>query len=527
MNKNYDRAPMRAPTSKAGQLLLLTLLAMLLVACGSSDQSFTLTPPAAQFEETACVAPLPAGQTEDRVRCGVVAVPEDRNQPGARVIRLPVIVLMATGAKPSEDPVVFLQGGPGGPMGPVLRTFTASFAAPIQEKRDMVFFDQRGAGQSEPSLDCPEWRTAFTDGLDESLTAEQDAAAYLAAHESCHQRLLDEGADPGAYTSAASAADLRDLMTALGYRRWNIYGVSYGTRLGLTALRDTPDEIRSVVLDSTVPVQVDTTAQFSASFQRSLDTLFAGCAADPDCASAYPDLEQTLFALIDQLNAEPLRLETTDPLTGKPVTFVATGDRFLYGIQQTLYQASLIPTLPLVIQRTADGDDAILRASAGQFVVPSSIARGMFYSIKCNEDFPFTSDEAIAQATQAVHRDVARVGLAYWTLLERDTCAFWSASKPPPRENEAVSSDIPALVLAGEYDPITPPAFGALAASTLSRSTFLEFRGFGHGVLRAQATAAGPPACAMRLVAAFLDDPGVPLDTRCVDDLPPPVFAGT
>jgi hypothetical protein len=204
MMTNFDRAPMQSPTTKAGRLLMVALLAMLVVACGNSDQS--LTAPAAVFEETACQVPLPTGQTADLMRCGVVTVPEDRNQPGARVVRLPVVVLMATGATPSEDPVVFLQGGPGGPLDPLLRIFTASFAAPIQEKRDIVFFDQRGAGRSEPSLDCPEWRTAFTAGLDESLTAEQDAATYLAAHEVCHQRLLDEGADPGAYTSAASAS---------------------------------------------------------------------------------------------------------------------------------------------------------------------------------------------------------------------------------------------------------------------------------------------------------------------------------
>jgi pimeloyl-ACP methyl ester carboxylesterase len=108
---------------------------------------------------------------------------------------------------------------------------------------------------------------------------------------------------------------------------------------------------------------------------------------------------------------------------------------------------------------------------------------------------------------------VRHFGLTYIVQLDLDVCEFWGAEPPPPIENEPVVSSIPTLVLAGEYDPTTPPDYGRLAAQTLAESFFIEFRGYAHGVFS--------PGCAADVVTAFLDDPTKAPEESCVEELPP------
>src|SRR4030095_12582514 len=215
--------------------------------------------PAARFVPGACDFQLPAGQSAETVECGHLIAREDRSRNDGQTIRLAVAVLRASGEIPASDPFVHLSGGPGARLLEAgMQQYTAEFALPLPAVRDLVFFDQRGRGRSQTKLDCPEYVEALGDGLPMNLTSEEEAARLLSALRACHDRLVGEGVNLSSYRSSASAADLQDLMTALGYERWNIYGVSYGTRLALTAIRDTP-------------------------------VLFTGCAGDAACNAAYPN----------------------------------------------------------------------------------------------------------------------------------------------------------------------------------------------------------------------------------------------
>jgi pimeloyl-ACP methyl ester carboxylesterase len=110
---------------------------------------------------------------------------------------------------------------------------------PFIAKRDFIVVDLRGSGYSQPALDCPD--------------RSGPAAQWM---RTCRER-LSSIADLDCYNSAAVAADLADLRRALGIREWNLLGESYGTRYALTAMRDQPEGIRSVILDSVVPPEAD------------------------------------------------------------------------------------------------------------------------------------------------------------------------------------------------------------------------------------------------------------------------------
>src|SRR5262249_11696499 len=143
--------------------------------------------------------------------------------------------------------------------------------------RDFIFFDQRGTGYSQPELTCPERDALAPTLLAGALSDEQSTQAIVDAFQRCRDRLGVQGVDLAAYNSAASAADVNDLRLALGYSQLNLYGDSYGTRLALTVMRDFPQAVRSVVLDSTYPLEVNLYTALAPNAERAFNALFDAC----------------------------------------------------------------------------------------------------------------------------------------------------------------------------------------------------------------------------------------------------------
>jgi len=225
---------------------LAGLISLALVACGDNDSATpsdetsegTPGPTVARkppFEWGACAFDIPVGVTVD---CGYLTVPEDRSRPDGPTIRLHVGVFESESEDPAADPILYLGGGPGENSTEATSLIFDTSIDPFLEARDYVVLDQRGTGFSRPNLDCPELDSAFKEHIDEDLTREEERSPHQAAIFECGERLVSEGVNLAAYRSAESAADVNDLRLALGYDAWNIHGVSYGTRLALTVMRE-------------------------------------------------------------------------------------------------------------------------------------------------------------------------------------------------------------------------------------------------------------------------------------------------
>lgn len=520
---------MRAQASRRWTAIAIAAVAVVAAAACSGGAKKAAPPPTPQlpavtYARTACAVATPAGQPVGAMQCGTLTVPEDRTKSGSRTIQLAVAVLKSTSRAPAADPLLYLSGGPGQPnLSNNMQSFSGPFAAPVQSKRDLVFFDQRGTGASKPSLACPEVNTAFRAALAVDLRGQAQSTGEAAALRACGDRLAKDGVDFAAYSSAESAADIADLMQALGYRQYNIYGLSYGTRLALETMRDRPQRVRSVILDSTLPPQTAGDAAAAANFERALKTLVAGCNADTACAAAYPGLEPMYYALVAQANASPITVEPADPATGGTSKVVVNGDRILAGTWQALYDTRLLPLLPFAAKSIAGGNRALLTSLAAQVAfVTSDYAQAMRTAVNCNDVTMSLTPAVVAEATKGVRQEIldARIGITTSDDLKRaqDLCRAYGITTTDPAETQPVTSTIPTLVLAGEYDPITPPSWGRLAAQTLSHSYFFELPGSGHGQLF------GRHDCAIALAASFLDDPSKAPDASCVKGLTEPAF---
>jgi pimeloyl-ACP methyl ester carboxylesterase len=442
-------------------------------------------------------------------------VPEDRDDPDGQQVRLHVAVFPSMSDAPLPDPVVYLDGGPGGYTLEQLEFGFDDRFAPFTENRDLIIFDQRGVGFSEPNLSCPEVRAVTIDLLDDPMSPEAYNEREASAVSACAERMEAGGVDVTAYTSADNAADVADLRVALGYDMWNLYGISYGTRLGLTTMRDHPEGIRSVILDSTVPLQNEMLVTGPPAAQRAVDIFFADCAANPDCSAAYPDLDDLFFDLVDSLNENPAPAQIQNFTTGDKHSAFLTGDDITGLLFQGLYSEEIIPLLPNMIASAADGDLALTERVASAFFTQGDFfSYGMYVSVQCAEEYAYTT---VADAERAA-RAYPDVEYIYADAAgEFRECELWGAGLADPIETQPVISSIPTLVLGGEFDPITPPSYGQTVAADLEASFFYEFPGLAHGVSSAD-------ECPLSITLGFLDDPTTPPDATCVDALEGPSY---
>jgi pimeloyl-ACP methyl ester carboxylesterase len=254
---------------------------------------------------------------------------------------------------------------------------------------------------------------------------------------------------------------------------------------------------------------VDLYSETPVNAARVFNLLFQDCAADPYCKQTYPDLEQTLYRVIDKLNAGPAQVT----LSAGAVT--VDGGHFLDLLFGALYHADAIPWIPAMIRAVDTGNlDAI--SSTLEALFRDAISEGAYYSTECRDEVPFQSPAEASALASGLPPQLLAFDF-YAPSFVFDLCESWESGVAGAIEDQPVVSDIPALVLGGQYDPVTPSAWGRLAAETLGNGFFYEFRGIGHGAIRSN-------ACALEIGLQFLDDPTTEPDASCIDALSGPDF---
>jgi pimeloyl-ACP methyl ester carboxylesterase len=507
--------------------LLICLMAALLL----EPKSAAADPARTALRQVTCWFKAPSKQV---VTCYRLQVPEVRQpqssdpvaiagpqtseagRPSVMMLDLPVVVISTPGDRRHDDPVVYISGGPGdGDWVDADRIgYWWHFLAdnPWLRHRDLILFDQRGVGMTEPRADCPELAALNVSSL--SLGNDHQRAAALAqdAAHACLLRLQREGHDAGAYTTQASAADLHDIFKALGLSRWNIYGLSYGTRLALTYLRLYPDDIRTVLLDSVYPPQVRFLEDDAWRTDRAFRLLFEACAQDSDCRGWYPDLPGRLQALVDRLNKTPLQVHHANPDGGADLAFPITGETLLTHLFFNLYNRGDMERVPQIIDLFDRNLAKPIAREVDQLIDElhdrPDWGDAMSTTIDCAEDVPF-NDLAKVRANYAASSLLRSFADADPAPL----CSVWVKQQPIAAMDQPVDSDVPSLVFAGLNDPVTPPIYAHLAASHLRNAYYFEFPAIGHDVI-------GNTSCAGRLVEDFLNQPDRPPSDTCFGRLP-------
>ena len=471
------------------RLLRKTAIVALLIACGAASAAAQGRLP--RFERGDCPISTDAWSEKARVECGHLVVPESRRRPNGPTINLAVAIFHAK--NPSSDPpLVILHGGPGGSG--LLQSPTAQRVAawPIAGRRDIVMYDQRVAGLSGPQP-CP---------AAVERTATNASSEGAAAVRACIASLKASGRDPAAYGTPENAADAIDLRRALGYAKWDVYGVSYGSRLAQELIRRDSSAIRSVTLHSVLPPGSAPYAEVKLRVQETFDHLFARCQADSACAVAAPTLAQDFGAVYEQLTANPLMV---DPARGgSPVRL--DGVRFVIELRKQLSNPAQLLRIPLLVRELHHGD----RMRAAQLLITEDDeppnASGLLVSA-----FDLCGSKTLDQDAAAID---ARVRAPFRQLPAQSVvvqaCSVWGEKVAETSTFAPVSTNIPALILSTEFDSVTPATYGRLVASRFKRAYHFEIPREGHGQL--------PPGCATGILLQFLDNPLRQPDGSCLKE---------
>ena len=460
------------------------------------------------FEETHCMFDLPAEMQEgEDILCGYVTVPELHSKPNGRRIRLAVVVIKSQYPSPEADPIFFAQGGPGGSTIGTYASLLLDSNSRLLANRDIVLFDQRGTYYSEPALVCTEVMDITIESLEQNLSTEESNRLYDQALQDCHERLTAQGINLSAFNSLENAGDIDSIRVALGYEQINLYGVSYGTLLALHTMRLYPQMLRSVVIDSVVPTQRNFILGAPLSEDRSFTLLFDSCKEDPACNRSYPNLETVFFDLQKKLNETPAEIEMTDSQTNKKYTVSLNGDNFMGSVFQLLYSSEMLPLLPRMIYDAQNGKFGVFERIQSLLTFDYTMSDGMYYSVICAEDADYETEDYDLSGIHPQIRE-AEASSAEWIL---ETCRMWDVNYLGPELDEPVTSDIPTLLLTGNYDPITPPDYARQAAETLSNSFLVVFPDGGHGEVASS-------ACADQIFLEFVDHPDMQPDTSCLSE---------
>lgn len=435
---------------------------------------------------------------EEEVLCGTYRVWENRAARSGRKIDLRVAVVPALRREHEPDPLFLLAGGPGQGATEYGKLIPPAFRE-VHRQRDIVLVDLRGTGASNP-LNCEPG---------DPFLGESVEAIDLRP---CLQKLAPK-ADPRLYTTEPAVDDLDEVRAALGYERVNLWGGSYGTRAALVYARRHPERVRSVILDGAAPFEIKLPLWNAWGAQRALDRLTADCRADRNCRTAFPRFREELAEVLARLESSPARVSLPHPRTGRPVTMEVSRVVFASGLRGLLYVPAYASLVPYMIHEAASGNFTPFAALSLETAAWSTetMSLGLTLSVLCAEDVQRLTSAEAETATRGTYVGASEIEI--WQQM----CAAWPRGPLPADVDRVVPLDVPALILSGDLDPVTPPRWGQAMAAHFPRSRHVVVPGVAHNT--------STSGCVPELISRFLEAGSAEkLDASCVRRIRRPPF---
>ncbi len=439
------------------------------------------------------------------VRCGELST-------GARAggFTLPFVVLVDRSADRRPDPLIHLAGGPGsatqGSGEQVQRWLDWLERANLS--RDLILFDQRGTGASRPQWQCRDYDRLSRRILAEDIALQAEFRRGLALLRDCWSQLPERGYRAEYFSTRANADDVLLLLRELGYARWNLFGVSYGTRLALEIAGRRPPGLRSAVLDSVYPLDKGLLSEWPWLLAHALERLWQQCRSGGllQCDAAGGPIQEQFWRQMRALKRQPRTLTVNSWYGQAPYKVVVNDHRFLSIVFSALYDAYTIEKIPRVLSELQAGKTAVLADLTETFVnysLEPDFNTIAYFSVEC-ADNPLVSREQYRAVVQRFPELAAytRDGWDY------DFCRYLAGAGGARAVADAAALDYPMLLLSGGLDPVTPPQWAQELARQLPRSQSLLFARVGHAVVSSD-------DCAHGLLRAYLDNPDRKLAADC------------
>jgi pimeloyl-ACP methyl ester carboxylesterase len=408
--------------------------------------------------------------------------------------------------KVTADPLLYLHGGPGietlGNLPRYLKTKTFTL---LRQDRGMIFFDYRGTGVSTPAL-CNWLADSVREITKAKLPLTKRILQMQHRYIQCKEELAAQDILLSDFSSLQSASDAEAIRKQLHINKWNIYSVSHGTTVALHMMREFPDHIRSVILDSPFPPNAPW-LDFIRPFDLSFKTLEKAVNEDSLNARLFPSIRNDLLKITARLRTSPLFIPLAGKKDANQVYLFDDGD-FVWSVWTAMLDPKSIPLIPMALKEMAAGNDSLIQLWAktyndpnafGQFALAQSKAILLYETKPRSEDN--RENFLVSNFPDFASMIIPGMDSSLANVFREDS--------PTEEYFNPVSSSIPALVFSGEYDPVCPPVFGHLSAKTLLNSWMVVVPAASHAAMYAD-------DCTRNIAKNFYQDPIRKPDTGCI-----------
>jgi pimeloyl-ACP methyl ester carboxylesterase len=406
-------------------------------------------------------------------RCGYLVVPENRQQPKGRTIKIPFVFVRQPGMDSVKNIFLTTTGGPG--YSTLANFDSLRYNSDFFQFGAFIAFDQRGTKKSQPCLDCPEVGEAFIRAYRENLSKD---SLELIAVKQCRQRLAAQGIDLSAYNTIESAADINDLRKALKLDSLTLFGISYSGGLMLTVARNHPEAVKALVLNSPLPSYVNYEEHALFNHNEALNQVFDNCEADSTHDPRYNQLRQRFHEYFTALAGKQFSLRYAEPGKQDSFTVRYTKNELTDAVIDHINNAQL-KTVPFVMNEIINGNHGpyVREQLDGIFKGNQSLSAGMRYSIYCSEQIAY-SDKALIKKQDAILPWLA--GHPF-NNVNHAICDCWNVKPEATIVKTPVYSNVPALIAGGDADPWCRPFYNLLIKRTLPNAQIITVHNNTHG----------------------------------------------
>ena len=407
-----------------------------------------------------------------KTKCAYLIVPENRNKPNGKTIKLPFIYVESKNPNKHKDPVLYTAGGPGASS---LRGVRFIHNRAFTKDRDYIAFEQRGTEFALPRLDCFEVSDAIKESYRKNLNRD---SMILTGVKACRKRLAAQGIDLSAYNTIENATDIEDLRRALNIDSINLIGISYSGGLMMTVMRNYPQHIRSVVLDSALPGFVNYEEDAMFSINEAFNKIFSNCDRDSTNKALYGDMKQRFQQYFASIGGKSFYLDYKEKDKPDSMRIKYTRDELIDLLVNKLQSNRELKNVPYIMnQLIADKHQAYMKEYFDGIFSSGNSSNGMRYSMYCSEQIAYASQPVIDK------QDIFFPYLAgyHFNDVNHRMCNCWNVKPVAPIAKTPVYSNIPVLLGSGDTDPYCRPYYNDVIHHYMPNSQRLLFTDKTHG----------------------------------------------
>ena len=433
------------------------------------------------------------------VQTGAILVPENHDAPNGKQIQISYIVLKAKDTVSNKFPMIFFSGGPGGNS---LSQGMVNFLLenPFRNERDIILFDQRGIGYSSA---MPDMSFAAFDIMARDANEEEEIIFARDMILEYKKKCKEQDIKPEYYNTLQNAKDVGMLFKHLGYKKYNLMGGSYGTRLARVVQDMFPEYIHSSVLDSPAPLSGDFLINRLESYSLAMDRILEYCENDTQCKNLYPNLKEDYFNAISRLKQKPLQVTMNDSLN-----VIINAQDGVYLIRRLLYQSNAREKAPELIKAFIKGDGKVIdEVLQFEYMLTGVLNMTMLLSVEKYENFDSANTPEVIEDNYRKY-PLIPVKMGFFDAFYQ-AGMNWHDASLDMADRKFQDSDVPTLIFVNRYDPVTPPKNGVGFMENLSNGTLLILDEGGHG--------GGNEKCKDQVIIDFMNDPTQKLNTSCLN----------